>query len=403
MANHHAGNITIENPGTLKSASTMLGIFAAFAVIGVATFLYTLSTDVPRAWTSFLAGRFYFMGLSVLAVFFLAISWITTTIWAVPVRRLAESFTAYLPVVVVSLLLLILVGAPHIYPWTHADHVKGDVILEAKAGYLNLTFFLIRSMVAITAWILFARKLVKGSLSLDTGANYWDVWGTSRKFSTAFLAIFALSFTMMSIDQLKSLDPHWFSTMFGVNVFGGFFQCFFALLAIVAIRLKKSGYLGQVFNENHLHDIAKMMFAFTVFWAYTWFSQYMLIWYANLPEETGYFLLRFNEGWEKITIFLFVGKFVIPFLALLPRANKRTESLVFAAAVWILGMQFVELNWFIQPQFHADGLHIGFQEVGTWLGFLGFFGIAVTLFMKKHSVLAWKDATLPKAVLEHHQ
>ncbi len=190
--------------------------------------------------------------------------------------------------------------------------------------------------------------------------------------------------------------------MFGVYVFAGFYQSFFSLLVIIAIIMKRTGYLSQVFNENHLHDLAKWMFAFTVFWAYTWFSQYMLIWYANMPEETGYFILRFNPGWENLTIALFMGKFVFPFLALLPRGNKRCENLVLLVAVWILGSEYFDLSWIIQPQFSPNGMRIGFAEIGTWLGFFGVFGLLLTRFLKKNNVVAIKNPYLADSAFHHH-
>ncbi|NDG84383.1 MAG: hypothetical protein EBX52_05000 [Proteobacteria bacterium] len=193
---------------------------------------------------------------------------------------------------------------------------------------------------------------------------------------------------MSAFDQLMSLDPHFFSTMFGVYTFAGSYQTFFAFLSIFVILMKRAGYLKGLVNENHIHDIAKLMFAFTVFWAYTGFSQYMLIWYANLPEETGYFLLRFNDGWTPWTISLFVGKFFMPFFLLLPRGNKRSEEVVFLTAVWIIVMQFLDLNWMIQPQVFELGPRILVADIGVWLGFLGVFGILVTRFLKRHNVVA---------------
>jgi len=323
--------------------------------------------------------------------------------WSSVVRRVAESFTSYLPFVLFSSI-LVFMGGHSLFSWSHPEIVKGDVILEAKQGYLNMTFFVIRTLLSVAGWVFFAVKLVKSSLSTDAGGlDYKKLFETNRKWSVFFIIFFAITFSMAAFDELMSLDPHWFSTMFGVYTFAGIYQTFYSVLAIVVITLKRAGYLDKIVNENHIHDIAKLMFAFTVFWAYTGFSQYMLYWYANLPEETGWFILRFNPGWEFYTISLFIGKFFLPFFLLLPRGNKRCEELVFLTACWIMVMQFMDLNWMIQPVFLEGGPRIGFTDIGVWIGFLGVFGLCVTGFMKKHNLVAIRDPYLVDSVFHHHQ
>jgi len=397
---HAITDVKIENPGTLKSTSTLTTGFGICAVVGFIIFLVTLNSDPTRAWSSYLMGHFYFMGLAILAVFFVGIHWMMSAMWSTPVRRIAEGFTAYLPFVAISTIVL-LIGLHTLYPWTHPEIVAGDPVLESKVSYLNVTAFIIRAAIAIALWIFFGRSMVKGSLALDDGAPYLGVFNKNKKLGTIFMIVFALSWTWICIDQLKSLDPRWFSTMFGVYQFGAYFQSIFALITLITLLLKWNGYLDRFVNENHLHDLGKYMFAFTVFWAYTAFAQFMLIWYANLPEETGYFLRRLTPGWYNFSVGLFLVKFVVPFLALLPRDNKRLEGLLFCAAAWILGSTFYELIWLVQPEFYPNGPVVGIPEIGTWLGFLGIFGLCFVQFMKRNSVLAYKDARLPEA-LDHH-
>jgi hypothetical protein len=401
MGNAHAIDHKIENPGVLKGAKSLDVVFGLLVAIGLVSFFVLLSGSQEHAWSALLRAHFYFLGLSVCALFFVVLQWITSSMWSAPVRRVAESFTAYIPVILVSTLLVFL-GSKHLFQWTNLDKIKGDAVVEGKLGYLNMTFFVIRTLVAVGGWILFSRKIVGASLRSDSGVPYQPIFEGNRKLGVAFLAFFAITFSMSAFDQLMSLDPHFFSTMFGVYTFAGSYQTFFAMFAIVVILLKRAGYLGKVVNENHLHDIAKFMFAFTVFWAYTGFSQYMLIWYANLPEETGYFLLRFNDGWTPWTISLFVGKFFMPFFLLLPRGNKRSEVVVFMTACWILGMQYLDLNWMIQPQIFSAGPQIHWGDVGVWFGFLGMFGFMVTRFLKKNNVVAIKDPFLSDSVFHHH-
>ena len=401
MGNSHAIHQKIENPGVLKGSASMTGIFAALVLVGIGSFFLLLSANAEHAWTSLLRGHFFFLGVSMCALFFVVIQWVTISMWSAPVRRIAEAFTAYLPFILVSTL-LVFAGSKTLFKWTDVEHMKNDPVVAGKFGYLNMTFFVIRTLVAVAGWLFFAGKIVGSSLRSDAGGDYKPVYEGNRKLGVAFLVFFAITFSMSAFDQLMSLDPHFFSTMFGVYTFAGSYQTFFAFLSIVVILMKRSGYLKGLVNENHIHDIAKLMFAFTVFWAYTGFSQYMLIWYANLPEETGYFLLRFNDGWTPWTISLFVGKFFMPFFLLLPRGNKRSEEVVFLTALWIIVMQFLDLNWMIQPQVFEQGPRILFADIGVWLGFLGVFGLLVTRFLKRHNVVAIGDPYLPDSVFHHH-
>jgi hypothetical protein len=401
MGNSHAIHQKIENPGVLKGSTSLNGVFAALVLVGIGSFFLLLAADPRHAWSALLRGHFFFLGVSMCALFFVVIQWVTTSMWSAPVRRVAEAFTAYLPFILVSTI-LVFAGAKTLFKWTDVEHMKNDPVVAGKFGYLNMTFFVIRTLVAVGGWVFFAKKIVGASLRSDAGGDYKPVYEGNRKFGVAFLVFFAITFSMSAFDQLMSLDPHFFSTMFGVYTFAGSYQTFFAFLSIVVILMRRSGYLKNLVNENHIHDIAKLMFAFTVFWAYTGFSQYMLIWYANLPEETGYFILRFNEGWSPWTISLFVGKFFLPFFLLLPRGNKRSEEVVFLTAIWIIVMQFLDLNWMIQPQVFEQGPRIRVADVGVWLGFLGVFGLLVMRFMKRHNVVAIGDPYLRDSVFHHH-
>ncbi|MBS1960278.1 MAG: molybdopterin oxidoreductase [Bdellovibrionales bacterium] len=401
MAHAHAADQKLENPGALKDSTALTAVFGIFIVIGLVAFFVAYSQDQIVAWTAYLKAHFFFLAISIAALFFIALEWVVTSMWSAPVRRLAEGFTAYLPVILVSTAILFL-GLHTLFPWTHPEHVQGDPVLEGKQGYLNVTFLIIRAVVAVIIWNLFQKKIVGKSLSVDKGADFKSVYESNRRWGVAFIIFFAISFTMFAVDQLMSLDPHFFSTMFGVYIFAGAYQSFFAALAIITIILRRAGYLKNLVNDNHIHDIAKMLFAFTVFWAYTGFAQYMLIWYANMPEETGYFILRFNQGWEFWSISLFCAKFFIPFFVLLPRGNKRCEELVFLTSVWVLVTEYLDLNWMVQPQFWPGGPQVTFADVGVWLGFLGVFGLVVTRFYKKNDLVRMKDPYLADSVFHHH-
>lgn len=392
---------TIKNPGSLKPNPGLRTLFIVLAVVGLIATVAGISVDAKRGWSSLLLNHFYFMGLAIGGLFIAAIQFLTGAMWSAPIRRISESFTAYLPVVLLGFIAVGL-GAHQIYEWTHPEVVKGDLILEHKAGYLNLTFFWIRNVIAIIVWIFFGISMVGSSVAQDKDGAYSHT-AKNKVRAPLFLALFALTFTMVSFDLLMSLDPHWFSTMFGVYCFAGAFYASLALTTVLAVLLKRAGYLEGIVNDNHLHDLGKFMFAFTVFWAYIAFCQFMLIWYANLPEETMYFMHRMEGKWMYVSVFLLIGKFMVPFFGLLTRGAKRSEKRLLVVGCWMLFAQWIDLIWLIQPEFHKEGAVIGWIEVAPLLAFGGVFGFLVHRFLSNNTVVAIRDPKLEESVFYHHQ
>jgi hypothetical protein len=401
MAHGNHGSHEIRNPGPFEVSGGIKTLFLIFVAIGIASFAYGITQDPHRAWAGFLLNHFYFMSLGLGGLFIAAIQWLTSAMWSAPIRRVAESFTAYLPVAVVTGVILYF-GIHHLYIWDDSSLVAGDLVLKGKAGWLSKNSFVIRDVVAIIIWILFAKKMIGNSIAQDTSK---DVGLTlkNRSLSPMFLIIFGLSFTMAAFDLLMSLDPHWYSTMFGVYCFAGLFYSSLALTCLITLYFRSKGKLDGIVNENHLHDLGKFMFAFTVFWAYIGFSQFMLIWYANLPEETGYFIHRFHGCWMYVSIFLLVGKFMVPFFLLLPRDSKRSDKMLAIVGVWMMVAQWIDVMWMVQPEFFKEGPQFGIVEIGVTLGFLGLFGTMVSRFFAKHNIVAIGDPMLEKSVFHHHQ
>lgn len=394
------GMPSMKNPGALTATGKYKIIFAVLAVIGFAIFARGLGVDKTRAWTAYLHNHFYFLSLAVGGLFFATVQWVSNAMWSAPIRRLAESFTAYLPFGIFTFAGLIF-GLHELYHWTHLDVVQNDAILLGKAGYLNVPFFIIRNFIAIGIWVIFSVVLIGNSLKQDKSGDLKYTL-KNRTLGPIFLILFAVSYTMFSFDGLMSLDPHWFSTMYGVYCFAGSFYITLALLGILTVRFKSNGMLNHMISTTHLHDVAKFMFAFTVFYAYIGFSQFMLIWYANLPEETGYYLKRMSGTWLYVSIFLLLGKFLTPFVLLLPRTMKRKGNVVVAVGVFMLVAHWIDVLWLIQPEFFKEGPRVGLTEIGTLMGFAGLFGFVVVRFLSKHNVVAIGDPKLSQSVLHHH-
>lgn len=401
MAHSTTHHETVRNPGPFETPAALKTTLMVLAVIGLALFAGGLASDSRRAWFSFVQNHFYFMSLALGGAFFAAIQWLTGAMWSAPIRRITEAYTAYIPVAIVTFIVLYF-GIHHLYIWSHPEVVHGDAVLEGKSGYLSTGFFMVRDIVALGLLLFFSNKMIGNSILQDSTKSAAQTL-QNRALTPGFLIVFALGFTMISFDQLMSLDPHWFSTMFGVYCFAGLFYSTLALTCILAIYLRKKGHLQGIVNDNHLHDLGKFMFAFSVFWAYIGFSQFMLIWYANMPEETGYFLHRFHGGWLYVSIFLLVGKFMVPFFMLLPRDSKRNEKLLTVVAFWMLFCQWVDMLWITQPEFSAEGPVVGWVEIGTTLGFIGIFGLMVMRFLSRNSVVAIGDPKLAESVFHHHQ
>jgi len=382
--------------------SGLTALLGVFVLLGVGGFFMLLKGHEPaRAWSIYLVNHFYFMSLALGGLFFAALQFLTGAMWSAPVRRVSEAFTAYLPLAVVTTLILF-IGMHDLYHWSHDAAVQKDPILLGKSGYLNVSFFMIRQLFALGLWIFFAWKMVGNSIKQDETKDP-GLTAKNRAMSPVFLILFSLTYTMVSFDQIMSLDPHWFSTMFGLYCFAGMFYINLASTCLLTIYLKRKGYLDGIINDNHLHDLGKFMFAFTVFWAYIGFSQFMLIWYANLPEETGYFIRRLDNEWFYVSLFLLIGKFMTPFVILLPRDSKRNESILIGVGIFMLMAQFVDNIWMVQPEFFKNTFRFGFGEILVTLGFMGLFGLAVTRFLTKHKLVAINDPRLAESVQRHHQ
>jgi hypothetical protein len=378
-----------KNPGPLNISNRTKGISAVLMFVGIAAFAVTLMTNKERAWHAYLAGYSFYFILAIGGLFFSAVNLVSKAGWVVNVRRFSEALTAFLPLAFAGALVLLL-GGKSLYDWMNPDMVAADELLAHKAGYLNLTFFVVRMVLFFAAWLLFKHKLVGGSVEQDkTGDD--SITHRSVGWGVAFLLVFALSFSLFGVDILMSLQAHWFSTIFGIYLFAGLFQSTMAAMILMIVYCMRKGLLKGYVDENHLHDLGKYLFAFTVFWAYIAYSQYMLIWYANLPEETVFFLPRVTGSWTYVTAGLLLFKFIVPFMALLPRWAKRSTVHLSAVSILILVMQYVDIYWLIYPNLGDGSLVFGLPEIGCFLGFTGAFVFVVSRFLGTYSIVPVKD------------
>ncbi len=348
-----------------------------------------------------LVATYFVVGLAITGIFFTAIQHITGAHWSVTLRRLFETYGLFTPIA--GLLLVgVIFGMHDLYEWADATARENDHLIHHKSGYLNPSFFVGRIILFITVWTLFAYIFHSKSVSQDKDKEVMTT-KTLAKFAGGFILFFALSWSFSSFDLLMSLSPHWFSTMFGVYTFAGAFQTSLASYLLVVFLLKKHGFYGEVVNENHIHDIGKFLLGMTTFWAYVGFSQFMLIWYANIPEETFFYEMRMTGGWGYTTLALPFVKFVIPFLLLLNRPNKRDMGFLWKLALWIFFVQFFELFWLVFPaSFEKISLVHFALAFGATVGTIGLFGLFLFKKLEKHSLVPVGDPRLDEC-LHHHQ
>jgi hypothetical protein len=399
-----------EEQISYKMSGSTKGKLIAMILLGVISLLISFlvvhepsrSGHSNTGWSVLLIGLFLGLGVSIAGIFFTAISHITGSHWSITVRRLAESFGKFLPVGFILLAVLVLFGIHDLYEWSHADVVKNDHLLKHKSGWLNVPFFPARLLIMTGLWFFFGNLFLKNSTSQDTSKDVsWSM--KNHKLSAIFLLVFALTFSITAYDLLMSLTPHWFSTMWAIYIFAGIYQATFAVLLIIISHLKGNGYYGNAVNENHIHDLAKFMMSFCIFWAYVGFSQFMLIWYANLPEETFWYEQRLIGGWAPITIALPFLKFVIPFLLLVNRPNKRDINFLSKVSAWIIFTEFLELYWIIYPSnFETFSVISLILSLGGTIGVLGLFGFMILKSLEKVKLIPTGDPRLEDC-LHHHQ
>jgi len=319
-------------------------------------------------------------------------------------RRLPEAMTSWLlPGGLFAI--AVALGGHHLYHWSDPAAVEADELLLHKEPFLNLGLFYALVGASLIVWVIFGFLMLRNSRAQDDSGKV-SLSRANVHLSALFVVIYAVSFSVVSFYLLMSLEAHWFSTMYAVLTFTDMIQTGTAFVALVAALLILRGGLGGFVNENHLHSLAKMMFAFTGFWAYIYFCQYLLIWYGNLPEETVHFIVRQEDGWLASLLILPFLKFIVPFVYMLPRENKRRPGRVAAMAVLLLVAQFWELYVLVAPAVghgpeRASG-HLPWVEAIVTLGFLGLFVLVFAWSLGRHNAVPLKDPRL-RECLAYHQ
>jgi hypothetical protein len=371
----------------IGAAAGLLGTIAAL-LIGAGR-----SQQLAFSW---LVAFLFFLSLALGALYFVLIQYAVQAGWGIVVRRLAETTAATIPLFAL-LFVPVLLGMRELYPWSVAGAADHDRLLAWKAPFLNVPFFLARAAIYFVVWSVVALVWYRASRRQDETGDL-GITRRLRQFSGPALFAVALTQTFAAFDWIMSLTPHWYSTVFGVYVFAGAFVAFNALLALAVVALQGAGLLRDVIGVGHLHDLGKMVFAFTCFWAYIAFSQYFLMWYGNIPEETVWYRVRMTGSWKTASILLALGHFIVPFLLLMGRTLKRRPFALGAGAAWVLLMHFVDIYWLVMPALHADGIRFGLADLAALLAVGGWFVAAGGWLMRRQPLVPLKDPRIAESL-----
>lgn len=377
----------------------------AAAALGLSLILGLLNGDGGRHLLhGYLVSYATLLTITLGALFFVALQHLVNAAWSVTVRRLAEIIAANMPLMAVLALPIVaslLAGSDALYPWNNAETVRANQLLANKQSYLNAPFFCIRLAVFFAAWCLLGRffysKSVKQDASGDPGLS-----DSMRGVSAPTMLIYAATVTFASFDLLMSLTPLWYSTIFGVYIFAGGMVGFLSLLILAALSLRRLGLLSASITVEHYHDLGKLLFGFVFFWGYIAFSQFLLIWYANLPEETSWYATRQTGSWVYVSIVLLVFNFIVPFLGLLSRHAKRNLPVLAGWAMLLLVMHWVDTYYIVMPSLSPNGVPSPLMDLtlAVGLGALYLLGLARTA--AKTSLVPERDPRLARSLSFHN-
>ena len=374
--------------GRFAGLSVLLGViaFVALALCGAGA-----AIDPKQFSYSWLFAFGFFFTLLAGCFFWTIVHYATDAEWTVVVRRQLENIAVLIGVLAIFFIPILLLRK-HLYDWMSIPPGT-EANLDSKRAYLNLSFFILRAVFFLGFFIVASYLLKRFSVRQDKdGSPRFTIW--LRKLSFISLPLFALSVTFGAYDWLLGLQYRWFSTMFGVYIFAGAAGSSMGLLVLVITALRKAGYLKDVVTMEHYHIMGKWMFAFCVFWAYIGFGQYMLIWYANMPEETNYFLVRNTESWWYLSMLLVFGRFFGPFVILLLRSIKKHPNQLCYVAAWILFMQLLDIYLVVLPALHGTGVHVSLWDFSALIAMGATLAFAFLRIVGKTSLFPVRDPRL---------
>jgi hypothetical protein len=384
----------------LELGATARTTLIVFAAIGAITAAAGAVMSPERMWASWLLVAFCMLGFGLGGLCFVAMEYTTGAHWSVAIRRVPEAMAGTLPLSA-ALLAILFIVRPQFYAWTASGAIGSGSVLAFKQLWLSRPFFLVRAAVYFAIWIAFASAIRRRSLLQDRDGDHR--WSRSNyHLSAAFLVLFGISVSLASFDWLMSIEFRWYSTIYGVYNFAGIFLSGLAAIILIVLWLERAGPLRGIVNESHLHDLGKLLFAFSIFWMYIWFSEYMLIWYTDFPEETSHFVARVHGAWLVLFLANIFLNWVIPFCVLLRRDTKRQrQTLGWVAAIVLVG-RWIDVYLLIFPGIVGASPRIGLWEIGLTLGGIGAFGLLLVRNLRSAPSIPIADPQLVDSLQYQH-
>jgi hypothetical protein len=376
--------------------------YATYALMGIGIIAIGVgfALDPQRGWVNLLINNFYFLSLAIGASFFLALQYISQAGWSSAFKRIPESMSAFIPYAA-GIMILLLFGMNSIYVWINPEAHGFDEhslhLIHHKSPYLNVPFFIIRLVIYFAVWIFMTRLLRKLSLREDSEGGL-ESFKKSEFYSKIYIFTLALTFSLASFDWLMSIQPTWFSTIYSLKNFVSAFFHGSSIIVLIVLIMHHYGYFSFIGNA-HWADFSKYVFILSIMWAYFWFAQYLLIWYANIPEETNYFVQRLTGNWKIIFYLNFILNWTVPFLVLLPNYFARKKFILGIVICFLIIGQYIDIYEQIVPGTLGE-VKIGFTEIGSFLGFAGLFVYVVLRTLSSTSLMPEKHPLLSESL--HH-
>jgi hypothetical protein len=376
----------------LPAGATRMGLI--LLVLGILVVGGAYLVDAKRAAFNNIILFLFVTSIAGGSVFLVALEYIAGAVWSVPIRRVVEFLAGLMPAL--PLLALPLLANLHdLFHWTHPEAVAADTLLRGKEAYLNVPFFISRFVAVFVLWNLFYYLFVRNSRAQD-GSGDPKLTTRNIRLAAVFIPVFAITITVLAIDWMMSLEPHWFSTIFGVYYFSGTTLAAVAAVTYVAVSFHEKGLLVPL-RRDHFYSLGALMFVFVNFWAYIAFSQFLLIWYANIPEETVWFMSRWQNGWEYVSVLLILVHFAVPYFALLTQDSKMDPKRLKLMAIWILAAHVLDLYWLIMPTYSPQ-VTVGWMEILFPVLAVGLVIVTLGWQMKRWNLVPVRDPKLQRAL-----
>ncbi len=366
----------------------------ALFLLGVVLYVAGYSLDVKRSALNNIVGFMFLASLAGGSVFLVALEYLAGAAWSVPMRRVSEFLSGLMPFVPL-LAIPLLFHMQDVFEWSHPATVASDTVLASKSSYLNVGFFIARFvgvfLVLNLFYYFFTRNSKKQDVTRDPKLTTINV-----RLAAVFMPIFAFVLSIIAIDWAMSLEAHWYSTIFGVYYFAGTVLAGLAAATYIIVRFHENGFLPNL-RRDHFYSLGALLFAFINFWAYIAFSQFLLIWYANLPEETFWFLRRWQHGWEYVSILLIIVHFAVPYFALLTQDSKMDPKRLKLMSIWILFAHLLDVYWLVMPSY-GDGVPLSWMEIGFPILIVGLVMIVLSFKLKRNNLVPVGDPKLERGL-----